>query len=170
MYIVCESNYTAHGDSKALSLLGRLQSGFLSNFHSKIIYVPLTDFPERGRSDGWFMDGYLRTYMGINGLDRIRGIRGDDLLLLLDADEFPSRAVLMFLKLYDGYAEPIRLAMRWSVFGFFWKRRTNIDTGIIDWIFQSARQEKEYAEQLQEVTAVRPPDLIQIEWINSIIN
>ena len=103
------------------------------------------------------MDRYLRTYMGVSGLQRIRGIRGDDLLVLLDADEFPTRSVLMFLKLYDGYTEPIRLAMRWSVFGFYWKRRTDIDSGIIDWIFQSVRQEKEYkaeTEQLLEVTAV----------------
>jgi len=30
--------------------------------------------------------------------------------------------VLLFLKLYDGYPEPIALTLRWSVYGFFWKR------------------------------------------------
>ena len=154
IYIVCESNYTAHGDFKQLTLLQRLKSGYLSNFQPKIVYVPLTEFPELGRTDGWFVDRYMRNYMGINGLARIRGLRGDDLMVLLDADEFPTRPVLMFLKLYDGYAEPIRLAMRWSVFGFFWKKKTNIDSNIIDWIFQSVPQEKEYEEQLLEVTAV----------------
>jgi len=32
------------------------------------------------------------------------------------------RDVLLFLKLYDGYPEPIALIFRWSVYGFFWKR------------------------------------------------
>lgn len=50
------------------------------------------------------------------------GIRDDDLFLLLDADEIPDRSVLLFLKLYDGFPEPISLTLRWSVYGFFWKR------------------------------------------------
>ena len=50
------------------------------------------------------------------------GIRDDDLFLLLDADEIPDRSVLLFLKLYDGYPQPISLTLRWSVYGFFWKR------------------------------------------------
>lgn len=29
---------------------------------------------------------------------------------------------MLFLKLYDGYPEPISLTLRWSVYGFFWKR------------------------------------------------
>jgi beta-1,4-mannosyl-glycoprotein beta-1,4-N-acetylglucosaminyltransferase len=46
--------------------------------------------------------------------------RDDDLFLLLDSDELPNRDVLLFLKLYDGYTEPIRFGFRWTVFGFFW--------------------------------------------------
>lgn len=42
--------------------------------------------------------------------------------MLLDADEIPDRSVLLFLKLYDGFPEPIALTLRWSVYGFFWKR------------------------------------------------
>jgi beta-1,4-mannosyl-glycoprotein beta-1,4-N-acetylglucosaminyltransferase len=52
----------------------------------------------------------------------VSGIRDDDLFLLLDADEIPDRNVLLFLKLYDGYPEPIALTLRWSIYGFFWKR------------------------------------------------
>ena len=37
-----------------------------------------------------------------------------------DADELPLPEVLLFLKLYDGYTEPIRFGFRWTVFGFFW--------------------------------------------------
>lgn len=154
MYIVCESNYTAHGDAKPLHLLDKMRSGFMKPFHSKIIHVPLLKYPAQGRKNGWFVDMYLRTYMGLNGLERIRGARGDDLFVLLDADEMPSRQVLMFLKLYDGYPEPVRLAMRWSVFGFFWKRIKDKDNSLFAWLFDAGKEEREYEEALLEVTAV----------------
>lgn len=36
--------------------------------------------------------------------------------------QLPTREVLLFLKLYEGYTEPIRLGLRWTVFGFYWLR------------------------------------------------
>ena len=94
--------------------------------------------------------------MGIHGLNRIHGVRSDDLFVLLDADEIPTREVLMFLKLYDGYPEPIRLAMRWSVFGFFWKRKRDKQNGsLIDWIMDVVKEDGDKDdEDLLEVTAV----------------
>ncbi len=124
-------------------------------YHSKIVHVPLYKFPPEGRENGWFIDMYLRTYMGIHGLKRVQGVRSDDLFVLLDADEIPTREVLMFLKLYDGYPEPVRLAMRWSVFGFFWKRKRGKQTGsIFDWILDVVKEDDNNAEDLLEVTAV----------------
>ena len=29
---------------------------------------------------------------------------------------------MIFLKLYEGYPEPIVFELRWSVFGFFWEK------------------------------------------------
>ena len=42
------------------------------------------------------------------------------MFLLLDADELPAPEALLFLKVFDGWTEPVRLTMRWTVFGFFW--------------------------------------------------
>lgn len=154
MYIVCESNYTANGDVKPLYLLEKLNSGFMASFHQRIVHVQLNKFPERGRHDGWFIDMYLRTYMGLSGLKRISGLRPDDLFVLLDADEIPTKEVLMFFKLYDGYPEPVRLGLRWSVFGFFWKRKKEKDEGsLLRWVLNM--DEREYEEDLLEVTAVK---------------
>jgi beta-1,4-mannosyl-glycoprotein beta-1,4-N-acetylglucosaminyltransferase len=159
VYIVCESNYTAHGDAKPLHLVDKLRSGFMGAYHSKIVHVPLYKFPPEGRENGWFIDMYLRTYMGIHGLKRVHGVRSDDLFVLLDADEIPTREVLMFLKLYDGYPEPVRLAMRWSVFGFFWKRKRGKQTGsIFNWILDVVKEDDNNAEDLLEVTAVNHHD------------
>jgi len=30
--------------------------------------------------------------------------------------------VLLFLKLYDGYPEPVALTLRWSIYGYFWQK------------------------------------------------
>ena len=97
--------------------------------------------------------------MGVHGLHRIHGVRSDDLFLLLDADEIPNREALMFLKLYNGYPEPVRLAMRWSVFGFFWKRKRDKQSGsLLDWILDVVKEGGENDdEDLLEVTAVNTP-------------
>ncbi len=43
------------------------------------------------------------------------------------------RDVLLFLKLHDGYPEPIQFNFRESEYGYFWKRMyTNPSTGIED--------------------------------------
>jgi len=83
--------------------------------------------------------------MGLSGLKRISGLRPDDLFVLLDADEIPTKEVLMFFKLYDGYPEPVRLGLRWSVFGFFWKRKKEKDEGsLLRWVLNM--DEREYEE------------------------
>ena len=37
-----------------------------------------------------------------------------------DGDELPRPELLQFLKLYDGYPQPIAFKYKWSIFGFFW--------------------------------------------------
>ena len=46
--------------------------------------------------------------------------RDDDVFLLLDADELPAVEALLFLKVFDGWTEPVKFGFRWTVFGFFW--------------------------------------------------
>ncbi|XP_023341090.1 beta-1,4-mannosyl-glycoprotein 4-beta-N-acetylglucosaminyltransferase [Eurytemora carolleeae] len=50
----------------------------------------------------------------------IENTREDDIFLLLDADELPTKEALIFLKLFDGWREPVKFGFRWTVFGFFW--------------------------------------------------
>ena len=74
----------------------------------KIAYVFLGHFTEKGRTNGWYADSYLRTHLSRQGLRLVSGLRDDDIFLYLDADELPTREMLLFLKVYDGYSEPIR--------------------------------------------------------------
>ena len=84
------------------------------------MWVFLPFFPQRGEEDGWFLDSFMRKYLSRQGLPLIENQADDDIFLLLDADELPLPEVLLFLKLYDGYSEPIRFGFRWTVFGFYW--------------------------------------------------
>jgi len=102
----------------------------MRQYQSKIAYVLLPYFREKGKENGWYADAYIRMYLSKKGLPLIEGARDDDLFLLLDSDELPNRDVLLFLKLYDGYTEPIRFGFRWTVFGFFWLKTE--DPGMLE--------------------------------------
>ncbi len=130
-YIVQESNFTTFGTEKELEFLKRFkEKAWLSEFQDKIAYVLLSHFEERGHTNGWFADAYIRMHLSKKGLPLIEGLKDDDIFLLLDADELPDRDALNFLKWYDGYTEPIRFGFRWTVFGFYWLKAA--DPGMLE--------------------------------------
>ena len=53
------------------------------------------------------------------------------MFLLLDADELPAPEALLFLKVFDGWTEPVRLTMRWTVFGFFWLMSNQVGKKVV---------------------------------------
>ena len=120
VYLVLESNYSSYGTAKPLTFLDKFRSGWLSSFQEKLLYVFLPYFPKEGETNGWYADSFLRMYLGKKGMAMVEGARDDDIFLLLDADELPSLESLMFLKLFDGWTEPVKFGFRWTVFGFFW--------------------------------------------------
>ncbi len=122
VFIVLESNYTQYGDPKPRWLLDRLQQGYLHEFHSQILYLILEHFPSGGKKDGWIADQYAKTYTSEQGITHLDGLKRDDLFIYTDADEIPSQIAIDFLAMHDGYPEPFGFALRWSVYGFFWRR------------------------------------------------
>ena len=120
VYLLLESNYTAYGSGKDLLFLEKFRSGWLQDYQSKIQYVFLSFFHEQAKTNGWFADSYLRLFLGKEGMKLVDGVRDDDVFLLLDADELPTPESLMFLKMFDGWPEPVKFGFRWNVFGFFW--------------------------------------------------
>ncbi|XP_076056274.1 uncharacterized protein LOC143034218 [Oratosquilla oratoria] len=132
VFVICESNYTAHGDYKKPEFFERLNGGYMQQFQDKMMYVFLGFFPKQAKENGWIADHYIRYYMGIESLPYIKGLRDDDLVVLNDADEIPTKELITFLKLYDGYPEPVGFGFRWNVFGFFWKRAS--DKSVWNWL------------------------------------
>ncbi|KAM4652845.1 beta-1,4-mannosyl-glycoprotein 4-beta-N-acetylglucosaminyltransferase [Discoglossus pictus] len=122
VFLVCESNFTAYGEPRPLLFRQMLLNGTFEYVKSKVIYVFLDHFPEGGKQDGWIADDYLRTFLTRNGISRLQNLKDDDLFIINDADEIPSREGVLFLKLYDGWTEPFAFHMRKSIYGFFWKQ------------------------------------------------
>ena len=120
VYLLLESNYTAYGSGKELSFLEKFRTGWLQQYQSKIQYIFLSFFPKEAETNGWYADSFLRFYLGKHGMKLVDNLRDDDVFLLLDADELPTPESLMFLKLFDGWTEPVKFGFRWNVFGFFW--------------------------------------------------
>lgn len=122
VFIILESNYTNFGQPKKLLLLNKLREGFLRKWHDKIVYLFLDHFPEAGLEDGWVAEYHLRRYIGQQGMKRLTNVNDDDIIIFTDADEIPSKDAVLFIKLHDGYTEPFSLFLRWSIFGFYWKK------------------------------------------------
>ncbi|XP_051240356.1 beta-1,4-mannosyl-glycoprotein 4-beta-N-acetylglucosaminyltransferase [Dicentrarchus labrax] len=122
LFLVCESNFTAYGETRPLTFLRLLLNGTYDYIRHKILYVFLDHFPEGGRQNGWITDDYLRTFLTRNGMSRVVGARSDDVFVINDADEIPAYEGLLFLKLFDGWTEPVAIHMRKSLYGFFWKQ------------------------------------------------
>lgn len=120
VYLVLESNYSSYGTGKPLTFLDKFKDGWLPEFQDKLMYVFLPFFPKAGETDGWYADSYLRLYLGTRGMPMLENVHDDDVFLLLDADELPTVETLMFLKMYDGWSEPVKFGFRWTVYGFFW--------------------------------------------------
>ncbi|XP_035254224.1 beta-1,4-mannosyl-glycoprotein 4-beta-N-acetylglucosaminyltransferase-like isoform X2 [Anguilla anguilla] len=127
LFLVCESNFTAYGESRSLQFLQLLLNGTYDYVQHKILYVLLDHFPEGGRQDGWIADDYLRTFLTRNGMSRARGVRPDDIFIINDADEIPAQEGVLFLKLFNGWTEPFAIHMRKSLYGFFWKQLGSLE-------------------------------------------
>ncbi|XP_037274654.2 beta-1,4-mannosyl-glycoprotein 4-beta-N-acetylglucosaminyltransferase [Rhipicephalus microplus] len=125
-YLVVESPYTYFGTQKPLYLKNNLSAGFLREHKHKIVPISV-DFYNYAGGDPWGPENYFRTSVWYEGHRRLTNIRDDDLFIMSDADETPSRDVVLFLKHHDGFGEPMKLRLRWFVYGFFWENSMPID-------------------------------------------
>ncbi|XP_050037187.2 beta-1,4-mannosyl-glycoprotein 4-beta-N-acetylglucosaminyltransferase-like isoform X2 [Dermacentor andersoni] len=125
-YLVVESTYTYSGLEKPLHLRSNLSAGFLREHAHKIVPISV-DFYNYDGGNPWGPENYVRTSIWYEGHRRLKNIRDDDLFFISDADEIPSRDVVLFLKHHDGYGEPILLSLRWFVYGFFWENSVPVN-------------------------------------------
>ena len=133
-FIITEGIYTGYGDPKNISFLPRLfadDNGFPHGIGKKIIPRVMNYFPKSAMKNGWEPETHIRNFAFRSGHpEELAGlVADDDIILLTDADEVPSRESLLFLKLHDDIPEPYNLNLKKTVYGFFWREG--------EWIMQA---------------------------------
>ncbi|CAN8005273.1 unnamed protein product, partial [Ixodes hexagonus] len=127
-FLACEANFTYFGDPKPIHLRSNISAGFLSRHRRKIVTLEIeTYFVSDG--DPWAPENYIRSSIWQKGRHLFQNLSDDDLFMISDADEIPSREVMLFLKYHDGFGEPIALTLRSFLYGFFWTSDTPVSVG-----------------------------------------
>ena len=121
VFVLHESNYTNSGNVKEPSFLNKFREGWLKKYHSKFLYIFQDFFPKQGLTDGKIADDYMRRHLGQTAFQkRLKGVEDDDLFVYNDGDELIRPEILTFLKIYEGFTDPVGFKYRWAIFGFFW--------------------------------------------------
>ncbi|XP_058801673.1 beta-1,4-mannosyl-glycoprotein 4-beta-N-acetylglucosaminyltransferase-like [Phymastichus coffea] len=102
----------------------KLAKGFLAKQQDKILYVNMS---AKLKKPPRVISKYVWEYVK----RMVKNIRDDDIYVTTDAEQILNARALMFLKVYDGWPQPIGFRLRWSVFGFFWQhpQKTTITIG-----------------------------------------
>jgi beta-1,4-mannosyl-glycoprotein beta-1,4-N-acetylglucosaminyltransferase len=103
-YIIIEAGETFRGNPKPLTFAAHRD--LFSQYASKIKHVALPRLAPSGCTDPWERERFQRNAV----LFALPRLHDDDVLLLLDADEIPSRGILQHLRA-DGIDRPRRLLM-----------------------------------------------------------
>ncbi|XP_076356053.1 beta-1,4-mannosyl-glycoprotein 4-beta-N-acetylglucosaminyltransferase-like [Tachypleus tridentatus] len=119
-FLVAEQNCSTMEDDSPPPLFSKLQEGFLKKFHSKIIYVSINDISSLGfesiEDSAWEYVSQMELWK--NGLKMLSDFRPDDMLIFSKMSDIPSRDVLLFFKLYDGFPEPVGFHLRTVMYNF----------------------------------------------------
>jgi beta-1,4-mannosyl-glycoprotein beta-1,4-N-acetylglucosaminyltransferase len=122
VFIIHESNYTNSGKPKPVHFLNMFrEQEWLKQYHQKIVYIFQDSFPKEGFLDGKIADAFMRRNLGQSAFNKhLKGVNDDDMFIYNDGDELIRPEILTFLKLYEGFTDPIGFKYRWAIFGFFW--------------------------------------------------
>ncbi|MPC60914.1 Beta-1,4-mannosyl-glycoprotein 4-beta-N-acetylglucosaminyltransferase [Portunus trituberculatus] len=115
VFILAESNYTAHGDPKEFLFLNRLRRGYMKEFQDKLLYVSLDTFPKASETSGWVADAYIRYHLGIHGLPLLKGLREDDLNVFFIRTNIFWRNYEVFKRLKKYRDEQGHLVKEWVI-------------------------------------------------------
>ncbi|CAL7945259.1 unnamed protein product [Xylocopa violacea] len=102
----------------------KLLKGLLQQRQRKILYINIAaKMHKPSRIVSKYVWDKLKTV--------IRDLRDDDIYITTEPEQILNSRALMFLKVYNGWPQPIGFRLRWSVYGFFWQHplKTTITVG-----------------------------------------
>lgn len=122
LFVICDYSDDNDDDN---NYRHKLDKGLLINKQSKILYINLNkriiNKPSR----------LIMKYIWSKIFSVVKNLNDDDIYITSEPEEILNWRALMFLKIYDGWPEPIAFRLRYSVFGFFWihPNKTKINIG-----------------------------------------
>ena len=102
----------------------KLLKGLLQQEQRKILYMNIaTKVRKPSRVVSKYVWDRIKTV--------VRNLRDDDIYVTTEPEQILNSRALMFLKVYNGWPQPIGFRLRWSVYGFFWQHplKTTITVG-----------------------------------------
>ncbi|XP_046610684.1 beta-1,4-mannosyl-glycoprotein 4-beta-N-acetylglucosaminyltransferase [Neodiprion virginianus] len=102
----------------------KLAKGLLQQGQDKILYINIASKIRKPLR-------VISKYIWEKVCQVVRNLRDDDIYVTTESEQILNPRALMFLKVYDGWPQPIGFRLRWSVFGFFWQHplKTSIVIG-----------------------------------------
>lgn len=92
----------------------KLSKGLLQQEQKKILYINVAAKARKpSRIAAKYVWDKLRT--------AVQNLKDDDIYVTTEPEQILNSRALMFLKVYDGWPQPIGFRLKWSVYGFFWQ-------------------------------------------------
>ncbi|XP_012266810.1 beta-1,4-mannosyl-glycoprotein 4-beta-N-acetylglucosaminyltransferase [Athalia rosae] len=118
LFVICD--YSGAEDN----FKHKLAKGLLQREQDKILYINIASKIRKPLR-------VISKYIWEKVCKIVQNLRDDDIYVTTESEQILNLRALMFLKVYDGWPQPIGFRLRWSVFGFFWQHplKTSIVIG-----------------------------------------
>jgi hypothetical protein len=118
-FVIVEGLYTLQNTKKQQCFPHLVSTNErIAAWSHKIVYL----YDEKRISDFkyWEAEVYYRDLIGLEGLEKVKDLHDDDLVIVTDMDELIHPNFLWVLKWYDGFKPLIRIHLLWSYYSFKW--------------------------------------------------
>lgn len=108
LFVICDFNNAED------NFRHKLFKGLLQREQKKILYINIaTKSHKPSRMISKYVWEKIKTV--------VQNLRDDDIYVTTEPEQILNSRALMFLKVYDGWPQPIGFRLRWLVYGFFWQ-------------------------------------------------
>lgn len=108
LFVICDFNGAEDNFHHKLS------KGLLQREQNKILYI---NAATKSRKPSRVLSKYI--WEKVKTV--VQNFRDDDIYVMTEPEQILNSRALMFLKVYDGWPQPIGFRLRWLIYGFYWQ-------------------------------------------------
>ncbi|KAI4476389.1 hypothetical protein M0802_014877 [Mischocyttarus mexicanus] len=108
LFVICDFNGAEDNFHHKLS------KGLLQREQKKILYI---NAATKSRKPSRVLSKYIWEKVKT----AVQNLRDDDIYVMTEPEQILNSRALMFLKVYDGWPQPIGFRLRWLIYGFYWQ-------------------------------------------------